>query len=101
MGHQACKVKLGDGCASTRVGLALEGRLPAREGAPVYSGDELVGKVTSGGFSPTLSRPIAMAYIAADYSGDGTALEVEVRGKRLPASVSPMPFVPHRYFRGS
>jgi aminomethyltransferase len=101
MGHQACKVKLGDGCASTRVGLAVEGRLPAREGAPVYAGDTLVGKVTSGGFSPTLGRPIAMAYVGAEYSAEGTRLEIEVRKKRLSATVSPMPFVPHRYYRGS
>jgi len=101
MGHQACKVKLGDGCASTRVGLAVEGRMPAREGAPVYAGDELVGKITSGGFSPTLGRPIAMAYVGAEYSAEGTRLEIEVRKKRLSATVSPMPFVPHRYYRGS
>ncbi|MEQ8411530.1 MAG: glycine cleavage system aminomethyltransferase GcvT [Erythrobacter sp.] len=101
MGHRACAVKLKDGCASTRVGLAIDGRLPAREGAPVYAGEELVGKVTSGGFSPTLQRPIAMAYVGADYAAEGTALEIEVRNKRLPAKVSPMPFVPHRYYRGS
>jgi aminomethyltransferase len=101
MGHRACAVKLKDGCASTRVGLALEGRLPAREGASVYAGEELVGKVTSGGFSPTLGRPIAMAYVGADYAAEGTGLEIEVRNKRLPATVTPMPFVPHRYYRGS
>ena len=101
MGHQACAVKLGDGCASTRVGLSVEGRMPAREGAPVYAGETLVGKVTSGGFSPTLQRPIAMAYVGAEYSAEGTSLEIEVRNKRLPAKVSPMPFVPHRYYRGS
>jgi aminomethyltransferase len=75
--------------------------MPAREGAPVYAGDELVGKVTSGGFSPTLGRPIAMAYVGAEYSAEGTRLEIEVRKKRLSATVSPMPFVPHRYYRGS
>jgi len=101
MGHQACAVKLGNGCASTRVGLRVEGRLPAREGAPVYSGDTLVGKVTSGGFSPTLGHPIAMAYVGADHAAEGTPLEIEVRNRRLAATVSPMPFVPHRYYRGS
>ena len=83
-----------------RVGLALEGRLPAREGAPVYVGDDHIGQLTSGGFSPTLGYPIAMAYIDAAHTAPGTALEIEVRGKRLPAAVTPMPFVPHRYYRG-
>ncbi|MEE4205484.1 MAG: glycine cleavage system aminomethyltransferase GcvT [Erythrobacter sp.] len=101
MGHQACAVKLGDGCASTRVGLLVDGRMPAREGAPVYAGADLVGKVTSGGFSPTLGQPIAMAYVGAEHAAEGTPLEIEVRNKRLPATVSPMPFVPHRYFRGA
>jgi aminomethyltransferase len=75
--------------------------MPAREGALVYSGDQQVGRVTSGGFSPTLGHPIAMAYVDTDKAAEGTALEIEVRGKRLPATVTPMPFVPHRYFRGS
>lgn len=83
------------------VGLKIEGRLPAREGAEVFNGSDHVGTVTSGGFSPTLSAPIAMAYVAADYAAPGTALGVEVRGKRLAAAVTPTPFVPHRYFRGS
>lgn len=83
------------------VGLKLDGRLPAREGAEVFAGADKIGTVTSGGFSPTLGGPIAMAYVASAYAAPGTALEVEVRGKRLAATVSPTPFVPHRYFRGS
>lgn len=83
------------------VGLKLDGRLPAREGAEVFAGSEKVGTVTSGGFSPTLGQPIAMAYIDAAHAAIGTALECEVRGKRLAATVSPTPFVPHRYFRGN
>lgn len=94
-----------DGTARKWVGLALEGRLPAREGAFVFAGDTeggpKVGVVTSGGFSPTLGHPIAMAYVAAGHAATGTALEIEVRGKRLAATVTPTPFVPHRYFRGS
>ncbi len=83
------------------VGLKLEGRLPAREGAEVFAGSDHIGTVTSGGFSPTLGAPIAMAYVASEYAAIGTELEVEVRGKRLAATVSPTPFVPHRYYRGS
>jgi aminomethyltransferase len=90
---------LAEGAPATRVGLALEGRMAAREGATVWSGDRQVGAVTSGGFSPTLQRPIAMAYVESAQAADGSALEVEMRGKRLPATVVPMPFVPHRYYR--
>jgi aminomethyltransferase len=90
---------LDQGAPARRVGLALEGRMAAREGAAVYAGDRQVGTVTSGGFSPTLGHPIAMAYVDAAQALEGTALELEVRGKRLPARVVPMPFVPHRYHR--
>jgi aminomethyltransferase len=93
--------EIGEGTARKWVGLKLEGRLPAREGAEVFSGSEKIGTVTSGGFSPTLQAPIAMAYVASAHAAIGTALEVEVRGRRLAATVSPTPFVPHRYYRGS
>jgi aminomethyltransferase len=88
-----------NGTARRRVGLALEGRMAAREGAKVVSGNEDVGSVTSGGFSPSLQHPIAMAYVDAAHAAEGTALSVEVRGKRLDARVVPMPFIPHRYHR--
>jgi aminomethyltransferase len=93
--------EIAEGTPRKWVGLRLDGRLPAREGAEVFSGAEKIGIVTSGGFSPTLQAPIAMAYVASDHAAIGTPLEVEVRGKRLAATVSPTPFVPHRYFRGS
>lgn len=98
-GHDRIAALLADGPPTRRVGLALEGRLPAREGAEVFLGDTLVGTVTSGGFSPTLGHPIAMAYVALAHAARDTDLEIEVRGKRLPARVTPMPFVPHRYCR--
>ena len=101
IGHGPCAAKLADGCAEKRVGLLLDGRLPAREGAQVFAGDAEIGRVTSGGFSPTLKRPIAMAYLASDHAAEGTEVEVAVRNKRLPAKVTTLPFVPHRYFRGS
>ncbi len=101
MGFEAVSAVLASGPSERRVGLAIEGRMPAREGAIIFSGDTPVGRVTSGGFSPTLSRPIAMGYVAADHAAEGTALEIEVRNKRLPAKVTSLPFVPHRYYRGS
>ncbi|HEX9806215.1 MAG TPA: glycine cleavage system aminomethyltransferase GcvT [Alteraurantiacibacter sp.] len=90
---------LAEGAPTRRVGLALEGRAAAREGAEVFAGKNKVGRVTSGGFSPTLGHPIAMAYVNAAVSTPGEELEIEIRGKRLPATVAPMPFVPHRYQR--
>jgi aminomethyltransferase len=93
--------EINEGTARKWVGLTIEGRLPAREGAQVFAGAEKIGIVTSGGFSPTLGAPIAMAYVASAHAAPGTALGIEVRGKRLSATVSPTPFVPHRYHRGS
>jgi aminomethyltransferase len=90
---------LDEGPSTRRVGLSLEGRMAAREGAEVFAGEAKVGTVTSGGFSPTLGHPIAMAYVDIAHSSEGTALDLDVRGKRLPARVVPMPFVPHRYHR--
>lgn len=101
MGHGAVMQTFADGPVRRRIGLTLDGRMPAREGALVYAGDTHVGRVTSGGFSPTLGHPIAMAYVDTDHAKKGTELEVEVRKKRLSAKVSPMPFVPQNYYRGS
>ena len=91
--------ELADGAQRKWVGLTLEGRQAAREGAEVLAGDQKVGVLTSGGFSPSLEAPIAAAYVATAQSAPGTALEIEVRGKRLAATVTPLPFVPHRYHR--
>lgn len=91
--------KLAGGTSAVRVGLALEGRMAAREGAAVYAGEREIGRVTSGGFSPSLQHPIAMAYVDAASAAPGTSLELDNRGKRLAAKVVSMPFVPHRYHR--
>ena len=87
------------GPARRRVGLTLEGRQAAREGARIFAGERDVGVVTSGGFSPTLGHPIAMGYIETASAEPGAALEIDVRGKRLPARVVALPFVPHRDHR--
>ena len=100
-GAERLNREIAEGTQRKWVGLKLDGRMPAREGADVYSADTKVGIVTSGGFSPTLGAPIAMAYVDAAHAAQGTALECEVRGKRLAATVSSTPFVPHRYFRGN
>lgn len=100
-GADAIMDQLLNGAARKRVGLKLEGRQPAREGAAIFAGETQIGVVTSGGFSPSLQTPIAMGYVARAHAADGVPVEIDVRGKRLVASVSPMPFVPHRYVRSS
>jgi aminomethyltransferase len=93
--------ELADEPARVRVGLLVEGA-PARDGAEILDQrDEVVGHVTSGGFSPTLGRPIAMGYVPPVFSAAGTGLVVKVRGRAQPATVTPLPFVPHRYVRKS
>ena len=98
-GAETILAALGSGPARKRVGLTLDGRMAAREGCTVIHDGKTVGEVTSGGFSPSLERPIAMGYVEAGLAAIGTALEIEVRGKRIFATVVPLPFIPHRYFR--
>jgi len=75
-----------------RVGLALQGKRVPREGFAVLAGGRVVGQVTSGTFSPTLDRPIAMAYVDVTQSVAGTELEVDIRGRGEPAEVVALPF---------
>jgi aminomethyltransferase len=92
--------ELENGPIEKRVGFEVEGRQPVREGALVLDGEgNEVGKITSGGFSPSLQRPIAMGYVATHLAEPGTALKLEQRGKLFDARVTAMPFVPHRYYR--
>ena len=92
--------ELDSGPIQQRIGLFIDGRQPVREGAIILDAEGTeVGRITSGGFSPSLQRPIAMGYVATHLAADGTALKVEQRGKIFDATVTPMPFVPHRYHR--
>lgn len=82
-----------------RVGLFVEGA-PAREDTTIFDAHGVgIGRVTSGGFSPSLSRAIALGFVTPGHEAPGTALQVEVRGKLQPAIVTALPFVPHRYVR--
>jgi aminomethyltransferase len=86
--------------ASRRVGILPEGRAPAREGTEIADKrGRVVGKITSGGFGPSLNAPVAMGYVESAFAAIGTPLDLMVRGKPLPAVVAPMPFVPHTYRR--
>ena len=99
-GADRIATELKNGPKRLRVGIKPDGRAPAREGTEILSaGGAAIGKVTSGGFGPSVNGPIAMGYVEAAHATPGTALQLVVRGKPLPATVAPMPFHPHRYHR--
>jgi aminomethyltransferase len=88
--------------ARLRVGLLPEGRAPMRAGTELFAedaGGHPIGAVTSGAFGPSIDRPMSMGYVAAAHAAPGTRLFGEVRGKRLPAIITPMPFHPTTYKR--
>lgn len=92
--------ELAEGPSRIRVGLTVLEGAPAREGAEIADeAGNVIGVVTSGGFSPTLNRPIAMGYVPPAFAAVGTKLKVLVRGKPGAAEVTAMPFVPNRYVR--
>jgi aminomethyltransferase len=89
---------LTDGPARRRVGLLPQGKAPVREGAPIMTLEgAVVGRVTSGGFSPCLGRPIAMGYVPSAFAEPLARLVTELRGKCVELVVTNLPFVPHRY----
>lgn len=93
IGCDAIAVKAQDKTASKRIGLVLEGRRAARQGADILDTDgRVVGQVTSGSFSPTLDKPIAMAYIDPTMAVLGTALDVDIRGTKVAATIVALPF---------
>lgn len=99
-GHAQIMAERADGVALRRVGLIVEGRQPVREGAEVVNtAGGAPGRVTSGGFSPSLQQPIAMAYVPAADAVAGHRITLIQRGKLFTGTVTPMPFVPHKYVR--
>ena len=91
------------GPARRRVGLAPQGRMPVRAGATLYASDDdddPIGAVTSGGFGPSLQAPVAMGYLPAGLAEPGTRVAAQVRGQRVPVTVTRLPFVPARFKRG-
>jgi aminomethyltransferase len=94
--------ELENGPARLRVGLLPEGRAPMREGTALFAeaaGGAAVGQITSGGFGPSLERPISMGYVPAILANPGTTVYAELRGKRLPVRVAPLPFRPSTFKR--
>jgi len=101
VGAEKILSQLADGSERKRVGFFVEGRAPVREGVKVLNLDgEAVGEISSGGYSPTLERPIAMGYIDSALAAPGERLQALVRGRLRPISVAKMPFVAHKYIRG-
>jgi len=99
-GAERVQRELREGASRKRVGIKPDGRAPAREGTEIKSADgETIGKVTSGGFGPSVNGPVAMGYVETRFAAPGTPVALIVRGKPLVASVVALPFVPHRYVR--
>ncbi|MEO9903764.1 glycine cleavage system aminomethyltransferase GcvT [Nisaea sp.] len=89
-----------NGAPRKRVGILPDGRAPAREGTEIQAPDGTsIGTITSGGFGPSLEAPLAMGYVTTGHAAAGSAVNVVVRGKALPAATAKMPFVPNGYKR--
>ena len=92
--------ELANGPQRRRVGIRPEGRAPIREGAIIANLDgQPIGKITSGGPSPSLGVPVAMGYVDAAHAALGQKIQIDLRGKWVVAMIAPMPFVPHRYWK--
>ncbi|MDH4364391.1 MAG: glycine cleavage system aminomethyltransferase GcvT, partial [Acidimicrobiia bacterium] len=101
-GAARVRAELAAGPARRRVGLAVEGRRPVRDGAALRTADGApAGTVTSGGYGPTVEAPVAMGYVPTPLAADGQSLIADVRGTDVPVRVAPLPFTPHRYVRGA
>jgi aminomethyltransferase len=99
-GFDRIDAALRNGPSRLRVGLLPKSKAPVRDGAMLISeSGEVVGHVSSGGFSPTLQRPIAMGYVARALAAPGSTIFTELRGNRIGVDVAPLPFVAHRYFK--
>ena len=83
-----------------RRGFLVEGRAPVRAGATILDTDnQALGRITSGGFGPSVGRPVAMGYVRREYAETGTELRVDIRGRTHTIRVAELPFIQHRYHR--
>jgi aminomethyltransferase len=101
-GAEIILAQLSEGTARRRVGLLPEGRAPVRGGAGLFADATLaspVGKVTSGGFGPTVDAPVAMGYVSTALAQPGQAVAAELRGRAVPCTVQALPFVPAGFRR--
>jgi aminomethyltransferase len=97
MGWERIAGELREGSSRRRVGILPDGRVPAREGTLINCDGRSAGRVTSGGFGPSIGRPISMGYIDTACSAIGTLVDLLVRDHRLAGLITGLPFVPHRY----
>lgn len=99
-GKEIIREQIANGTKRLRVGLLSDGKAPIREGESVLNEkEEVIGIVTSGGFSPSTKKPVAMAYINKQYSETETNLMVKVRNRTQHVQVVALPFVKHNYYR--
>lgn len=88
-----------NGASEKRVGIQPLGRAPAREGVEIQIDGQRIGTVTSGGFGPSVEKPVAMGYVASAHAAPGTKVDLIIRGKAHPAEVCALPFVQPNYKR--
>ena len=101
VGADALRAILAAGATEKRVGLKPEGRLPVRVGTELTDADgNPAGRVTSGGFGPSVGSPVAMGYVPAAQAKPGNRFFADVRGTKVPVDVVSLPFTPHRYRKG-
>ncbi|HYZ20785.1 MAG TPA: glycine cleavage system aminomethyltransferase GcvT [Rhodopila sp.] len=99
-GGSLMRDQLDNGVSRRRVGIRPDGRTLARAQTLIIAEDGTeAGFVTSGGFGPSVNGPVAMGYVRKDLADDGTSVHLTVRGRQVPATIVPLPFVPHRYVR--
>jgi aminomethyltransferase len=100
IGAARVQKEIASGTKRKRVGIKPEGRAPAREGTVVTdAGGRQIGIITSGGFGPTANAPVAIGYVETTFATAGTAVQLIVRDKPMPARIASLPFVPHNYKR--
>jgi len=99
-GAQVLQKQWAEGVSRKRVGILPEGKAPARAHTEIANDEgREIGEITSGGFGPSLGKPVAMGYVASASAAVGTSVNLVVRGKALAGKVAKMPFAPHRYHR--
>ncbi len=94
--------QIGNSVPRKRVGLKPEGRAPMREGVEIYASETAespIGSITSGGFGPTVGHPVAMGYVTSEHAAPDTTVYGDLRGKRLPLTVTKLPFTPANFKR--
>ncbi len=99
-GAERIQRELAEGVSRKLVGIRPDGRAPARRGVEVADMDgNVIGKITSGGFGPTVGGPVSMGYVASEFAAPDTKVNLLIRGKAMPATIIKLPFVQQNYKR--